>query len=109
MKHQHGVTLLMCGWYLLVPQVIRWIPLVLLTNKPLSQWETRESFDTAQECKDARHKIRGFLDSEVSKQRQEAVSQKAYDNDPVVNMLWAEQAKLAGSECIATDDPRLAK
>jgi hypothetical protein len=107
MKHQYGVALLMCGWYLLVPQVSRWIPQVLLTNKPLSQWETREGFDTAQQCKDAQHKIRGFLDSEVSKRRQEAGSQKAYINDPVANMLWAEQARLAGSKCIATDDPRL--
>jgi hypothetical protein len=107
MRHRPGVLLAVCGWYLMVPQPGKWTPLFLQTNKPLSEWETRQSFDTAQECKDAQRKIEAFLDSEVSKRLKNAGSQKAYLNDPVANMLWAEEARIKTSKCIATDDPRL--
>jgi hypothetical protein len=63
MKPRAAGALASIGWYLMVPQVARREPLLLETNKPLSQWETRESFDTAQECKAARRKIQTYLDA----------------------------------------------
>lgn len=107
MKPRHAAALASIGWYLMVPPVARRMPLLLETNKPLSQWETRQSFDTAEECKDAQHKIRGYLNAATDRGFKEAGSQKAYLADPVVQMLWEEQGKIQTSKCIATDDPRL--
>jgi hypothetical protein len=95
------------GWYLMVPQAARREPLLLEANKPFSQWETRDSFDTAQQCKAAQHQIKAYLDAAAAQRLKEAGSQKAWVNDPVTQMLWAEEAKIATSKCIATDDPRL--
>jgi|ERR1700729_3774342 hypothetical protein len=107
MNRRYAAALASIGWYLMVPQVGRRYPFLLETNKPLSQWETRESFDTAQECKGAQHKIRVYLDAATTQRLKEAGSQHAYVNDPVSQMLWAEEAKIEASKCIASDDPRL--
>jgi hypothetical protein len=104
---RHAAALASIGWYLMVPQVARRNPLLLETNKPLSQWETSQSFDTAEECREARHKMEAYLDAAGTQRLKEAGSQKAYVNDPVSQMLWAEDGKIKTSECIATDDPRL--
>ena len=108
-KPRHAAALISVGWYLMVPPVAKWTPFLLKTNKPFAQWETRQSFDTAQRCKEAQHKIKAFLKSEAAKRLKEAGSQKAYLEDPIAQMLFAEQAKIATSKCVATDDPRLAK
>ena len=107
MSFRHVAALASIGWYLMVPQAARREPLLLETNKPFSQWETRQSFDTAQECRAAQHRIKVYLDAAISQRLKEACSQKAYINDPVSQMLWTEQAKVGTSKCIATDDPRL--
>jgi hypothetical protein len=107
MKPRHAAALASIGWYLMVPQASRRMPLLLETNKSLSQWETRQSFDTARECEAAQHKIHAYLEAATSQRRNEAGSQKAYVDDPVSQMLWTEEAKIATSKCIATDDPRL--
>jgi hypothetical protein len=107
MNLRHAAALASIGWYLMVPQAARREPLLLETNKSLSQWETRQSFDTAQECKAAQHKIHTYLEAATSQRLKEAGSQKAYVDDPVSQMLWTEEAKIATSKCIATDDPRL--
>jgi len=78
MKPRHAAALASIGWYLMVPQAARRMPLLLETNWPLSQWETRESFDTAKECKAAKHKIKAYLDEALSQRLKEAGSQKAY-------------------------------
>jgi hypothetical protein len=100
---RHAATLASIGWYLMVPQVGRRDPLLLETKKPLSQWETRQSYDTAQECKEAQHKIKAYLDAATAQRLKEGESQ----NEPVSMMLWAEEGKIQTSKCIATDDPRL--
>jgi histidinol phosphatase-like enzyme len=107
MNLRHAAVLASIGWYLMVPESSRRMPLLLETNESLSQWETRQSFDTAQECKAAQHKIHTYLEAATSRRLKEDGSQKAYVGDPVSQMLWAEEAKIAASKCIATDDPRL--
>src|SRR5665213_626456 len=107
MNRRHATALALVGWYLMVPQVARWDPFLLKTKKPLSQWETRQSYDTAQECKDAQHRIKAYLDVATAQRLKEAGSQKVYTNDPVSRMLWSEEGKIQTSKCIASDDPRL--
>jgi hypothetical protein len=107
MNLRHAAALASMGWYLMVPQAARRIPLLLETDKPLSQWETHESFDTAEECKAPQHKIKVYMETALSQRLKEAGSQKAYISDPVSQMLGEEQGKIATSKCIATDDPCL--
>jgi hypothetical protein len=78
-KLTHIAPLVLVGWYLLVPPSQD-------TNLPISQWNHIGSFDTAAECEKNR----------VDLHRQNL-------NDPAKDQL------ILLSECIASDDPRLAK
>jgi hypothetical protein len=84
---------------------------VLEAQKPLSQWETFQSFDTAAQCKAAQHKMGLFLDAEIARHLKDSQneSQKDQANDLDLWMLRSQQGKVNLSKCIATDDPRLAK
>ncbi|HEY6418785.1 MAG TPA: hypothetical protein VIX59_07275 [Candidatus Binataceae bacterium] len=107
MKLRHAAAFALVGWYLMLPPAAKWMAQLLETGKPLSEWDAQESFDTAQECKAAQRKIENFLESELSKQHEEAESDQSYLDDPIVQSLFGVQARIRTSRCIASDDPRL--
>jgi|SRR5271156_2451692 hypothetical protein len=105
MKLRHAAALALVGWYLMVPPIRSYVPLILLPNEPLTKWEQRQSYDTAEQCKAARKRIQKYLARELTKQRLGKDSH--YIEQPVAQEIIAEQGKLNLSRCIATDDPRL--
>jgi hypothetical protein len=79
MKPCHAAALALVGWYLMVPLTER-------TILPIAQWNHIASFDTADEC-----------------ERNRVVLAEKNQHDP------AKRSLIVQSECIASDDPRLAK
>lgn len=93
---KHLAALAVVGWYLMVPPVhptssdlstakgyVDW-------GAPLSDWETLDSYDSAQECR-----------AELAHQFDDAVKH-VQKGDPLIPFSLPEYAK-----CIASDDPRL--
>jgi hypothetical protein len=95
------------GWYLLTPPASKWTAELLLTNKPLSEWDAHQDFDTFQGCRAAQDKIEDFLELELSERRSDTDSDRCYLSDPVAEILVGVQAKIRTSKCVAADDPRL--
>jgi len=75
------------GWYLMAPQQV---------GDPVSQWDVDDTFIHLSECKDKkvteRERLKKFSD--------------AVPSDKVArNLLW----RWVNAQCVATDDPRLAR
>jgi hypothetical protein len=87
MKLRHAAALALIGWYLMIPPRSESGPNAFDDRAPLSRWFIFNSHDAAHECEGAK-----FLNREGHKQ----------PNDPMHHAF--EQA-----QCIASDDPRLAK
>jgi hypothetical protein len=79
MKLHHTAALALVGWYLMVPPAEH-------VNLPISRWNHIASFDTADKCETDRVNL-----------------EKDNRGNP------AKQKLILLSECIASDDPRLAK
>ena len=91
MNLRHAAALALVGWYLLVPPHGpngRWDP-----RAPLSKWVMDGSYDTAKEC-DARY--HRDLDLALDMKRKHLSPPDIFD-------------EVRAEECIAADDPRLAK
>jgi hypothetical protein len=87
-KLRHAATIaLLGGWYLLVPNMNN-------LDAPLSSRLLFASYDTAKECEDAKLRLGKMIKAGTSKTNG-------------TSKMTADQ--LAASDCIATDDPRLAK
>jgi hypothetical protein len=89
---------LLCGWYLMLPPIIRdgQGGFTVLFDAPLSKWIVNTSFEQAADCDQLQ---RGFVMDSGKKTRRFASH----------TFEWAETARLTQAQCIATDDPRLAK
>ena len=87
MNLPHVAALLLIGWYLMIPSRSTGAPNEFDDHAALSRWFVFSSHDTAHECEEAK-----FLNRGGHKQ----------PNDPMQRAF--EQA-----QCIASDDPRLAK
>jgi len=92
MKPRHAAVLALVGWYLMVP-----IP----GNDPIpdpaitfSKWINIRSFDSAERCEDGRLKV---IESGVG-----GPQLMGYPKEEVKKVLLL-------SQCVASDDPRLAK
>jgi hypothetical protein len=105
MRIRHVAALALVGWYLMLPppptdssdseRAMMGNAKVLL-GAPLSLWAVYDSYDTAIECRRARDKLKGqvndYGDVDVFLKRSTGAEQMKYF-----------------AECIASDDPRLAK
>jgi hypothetical protein len=79
MNLRHAAALALVGWYLMVPSKKD-------PNAPIRDWGHYGSYDTAKECGE---------EQEWLYQRSKLANSKISEN------------QAAGSECIASDDPRL--
>ena len=101
MNLRHAAALALVGWYLMVPPQAkeRELHYMLDTSVALSKWYIFGSYDSAEQCKDDLYRL--------SKQ-----SYDRFGQDKMVRPETKEEARAAqyvASQCIATDDPRLAK
>jgi len=97
-KARHAVALALVGWYLMVPPTPIRHPQPDANMPPISRWENRGSFDTAKECDSERWKK--IMDWNYKN------TVKDGDIDSVEGQLVAQYTL---GQCIASDDPRLAK
>ncbi len=98
MRLRHADALVLVGWYLLMPP---WIGPTLDLRTPLSKWVNQGSFDSDEQCENARADlINGF------KGDLDTAEGKAPDCEDVAMLQMADEVE-EESECVATDDPRL--
>jgi len=82
MKLRHAAALALAGWYLMLPPAKNG----QIRDAPIELWAHIDSFDTADQCRDAAQEIMKRADSK------------------------GDQTRIAAAyayECIASDDPRL--
>jgi hypothetical protein len=91
-KPRHAATLALVGWYLMVPP--RQTAMIFDTDAPLSKWSVYAGFDNAVTC----DKVQASEEHDW-KQKSKA--------DPSNEIYRSLMKQLLGSQCIATDDPRL--
>jgi hypothetical protein len=88
MKLRHAAALALASWYLMAPQVN-------LPSSKISEWIHLETYDSSRECETGLAKMIKAADATAATKM----------NDPAIG--FAISFHLA--ECIASDDPRLAK
>ncbi len=90
MKPSHAATLVLVGWYLIVPPSK--LSPTYAYQQPLKMWQIIRSFDTADDCEEFKG---AFFQS----------SQQEH----ALGMLNPSYRDYMFAECIASDDPRLSK
>jgi hypothetical protein len=106
MRFDHIAGIVLVGWYLVIPPMegTRQHP-TFDTKAPLSHWPVFKSFDSAQQCETALDQY-----SELEPQIPAHLHRQGEDSDNldyIEVMRMAERVTLG--QCIASDDPRLAK
>jgi hypothetical protein len=105
MKLGHTAALILTGWYLIMPPDV---PSETKPLPPLSQWEVRQTFDTAAQCEREFAKQLTAIQAARKEEAVESERENANRNDGIrswhLTFYSTEYQK-----CVATDDPRLAK
>jgi hypothetical protein len=96
MKVGHFAVLGLLGWYFIVPP-LQGQPPDWNARAPLSQWTTDDIFDTAEACK--AYPIKMSLDA---RKKIESGEKDITDDLDTIS-------RMGRGQCIASDDPRLAK
>jgi uncharacterized membrane protein YccC len=101
MKLGHTAALALTGWYLIAPPDM---PSETKPLPPLSQWEVRQTFDTAAQCE--RELIKQLDAAKAARKAEAAESERENPNGETrswhLTFYTTEYQK-----CVATDDPRL--
>lgn len=93
MKPRHAAALALVGWYLMFPPD-RPDTHQIEDQAPISQWQSLRSFESVQEC----------MNAKASAVQRTEVSEEKMQTDVVRRML---HIKALEAQCIATNDPRL--
>ena|ERR1700737_3294184 len=101
MKFRHTAALALVGWYLMTPPVTKTCPpqgfpctTNVDVNAPLNRWHVDMHFDSAEECDERATSLHSHWSGENSN----------------AGSLEAFLAAVDGhAQCVASDDPRLAK
>ena len=105
MNRRHAAALALVGWYLMVP------PRdgnSLNALAPFSKWEIADSFDSANECRQALKQKRAVAEDMKKERLVEDEQRSQHGDPPSANFeLIATEAQNRRAVCIATDDPRL--
>lgn len=101
MKPRHAAALALVGWYLMLPPTagVPGFPLQRTPNDnaPLSKWTVLQAYDSAAACNARQSTL--FKHAE-----RRAATHSSHSSE-----LREWRDELAASQCIASDDPRLAK
>src|SRR5580693_7976473 len=112
MKSRHAAALALVGWYLMVPPMADQAltdlaqPRLIEGAAPLSLWEIRRAYDTAEECEKAEWEIRRPAIAAISKKFL-ANEKSLKDGSTTERIRSIDIAQDTVAKCIATDDPRL--
>ncbi len=101
MTPRHAVALVLVGWYLMTAPPSLPSGDTIDLNAPLNRWLTYNTFDSAAQCEKARTYVHDRAATIV------AESVRLTPGRPVGLKGAAESLRMA--QCVATDDPRLAK
>jgi hypothetical protein len=112
-KPRHAVALALVGWYLMMPpsapsKLWGWWYRLSSEARPLSDWLVYSGYESAKECETVRSELIDF-----------GYGAKAYSQTPS-DMIWLGDKgsvpampmtdyQMVNVQCVATDDPRLAK
>ena len=97
MTLRHVAALALVGWYLMMPPPLFHSRIDIDLDAPLRKWSVYSAFDSAQEC-------------ELGKNESYHLANQKVLGDPEDDpRLHAVRDQLAASQCISSDDPRLAK
>jgi len=114
MKLRHAAALALVGWYLMVPPVSAPSGTEgarLMTEAPVSRWYNHGSFDSAKQCEEAQRSLAvGILKDITDFTKHEGCP----DDRPLgkcagTGPMFETYGAVYAAQCIATDDPRLAK
>jgi hypothetical protein len=112
MKSRHAAALALVGRYLMVPPMADQAltdlaqPRLIEGAAPLSLWEIRRAYDTAEECEKAEWEIRRPAIAAISKKFL-ANEKSLKDGSTTERIRSIDIAQDTVAKCIATDDPRL--
>jgi|SRR5580704_9771407 hypothetical protein len=98
MKSLHWLLPFLVGWYLILPPLGS-------AQTPISRWYHRNSYETAKECA---HTRAGLVDHVVALNQQGAATHTRYALRHTTGM-GPQDVDVFLSECVASDDPRLAR
>lgn len=114
MNARHAAALALVGWYLMVPPfkpndmhrpsfTLRSLEARILNlDAPLSKWEIYVPSDSADECEASKTATLKLLDQQKITGKDSAITERG------AKVILLE-LQLRHSQCIASDDPRLAK
>lgn len=116
MTPRHATTVVLVGWYLMVPPPPSPKGSGVIGDEPLSQWIIAESFDSAAECTQDWKRRMGLASDSFDKLKAEIHAANS-DRLTVAELppkLQREYVKVVigagrinGAKCIASDDARL--
>lgn len=95
MNPRHVAALALMGWYLMIPPLSPYGPFAD-ASAPLSKWNVYAAYDEAQQCNEA------YVEYNHLMERKKAT----HPSDKNAGSLATQ---LLDAQCIASDDPRLAK
>jgi len=111
MKFHHAAALALVGWYLMVPPLFKH---GVNVNAPVSEWDHRQAFDTADACEKARVGLYHCGAVLNGAERGTVMQACGFDSHPrpikdkkadaIVGQIVMQFYEAA---CIATDDPGL--
>ena len=91
MKPRHAAALALVGWYLMIPPFVGHRP---QPEAPLSRWTIYQGFDDAGGCNRINSLTKEYAQKDIAKK----------------SPLWPEMDDaLQYAQCVAANDPRLAK
>ena len=121
MKPRHAAALALVGWYLMVPPMVHkedwqdWKNGRGVSTTPLSAWFTWNWFDTADACTKQREAEIDRFGTDQLNAYHEWLAGRAPSDDLLEEWAYTYSIDSAmydafnRSQCVATDDPRLAE
>ena len=101
MNPHHAAALALVGWYLMMPPVNP-NNMRVNTDAPISDWEIRNSFDSASQCERLRVQVHA-----ASNNRAKYDARKSQQHPLLSYVEWQKRSKAA--VCISAHDPRIAR
>lgn len=115
MNLRHAAIFALLGWYLMIPPVTGTTnpAEIEATNAPLSYWFTLDRFDSIDAFQNKATDLNATGEKERDESDDELLKARLYGPPPSL-FKSAEAARiwamgLVHAQCVATDDPRLAK
>jgi len=109
---RHAAALALVGWYLMVPPLFKQ---GINSNAPLSDWDQKGAFDTADKCEEARSRLSDCGEVLNDARPGNAIDlcgagfkpRSAYKDKSQADIVGQLAFQYMEARCVSTDDPRL--